>query len=48
MKDILKQLEKEKISVVELRHQVNEKDKNLIKVTTELKKSNTIIENSYE
>jgi chromosome segregation ATPase len=48
LKQVLKQLEKEKITVVELRHQILEKDKNFSKVVEELQASSQTVSEKYD
>jgi len=44
----LKQFEKEKITVVELKHQLGEKDKNFMKVIEEVEKANMDLSQKYD
>lgn len=48
LKQVLKQLEKEKITVVELRHQLTEKDKNFSTVIEDLGTANKDISLKYD
>lgn len=48
LKQVLKQLEKEKIVLVETRHQMREKDKNFSQVMKELQEANQIISDKHD
>ena len=47
-KQLLQKLEKEKIQVVELRHQLSEKEKFYQRITSEMEKSNQMVSQNYE
>jgi Tfp pilus assembly protein PilO len=48
LKQTLKQLEKEKVNVVELRYQLAEKDKNFTNILTDIEKTNQDISQKYD
>jgi hypothetical protein len=48
LKQVIKQFEKEKVTVVELRHQLTEKDKNFSKIVEELQSANQTGNDKYD